>query len=157
MNTTIKADLAVIGAGSGGLSVAAGAAQMGADVVLVEKGEMGGDCLNYGCVPSKSLLAAAHAPKQYVAVGDLASMATSPRSGSTRFTNTYTTSSPLSRRMTPSSVSKAWACASYGHRLGSHRLTKSRQASFESKRNGLWSRPARALPCPRYRVSPTLR
>ena len=60
MNTTIKADLAVIGAGSGGLSVAAGAAQMGADVVLVEKGEMGGDCLNYGCVPSKSLLAAAH-------------------------------------------------------------------------------------------------
>ena len=61
MNTTIKADLAVIGAGSGGLSVAAGAAQMGANVVLVETGKMGGDCLNYGCVPSKSLLAAAHA------------------------------------------------------------------------------------------------
>lgn len=60
MKTTIKADLVVIGAGSGGLSVAAGAAQMGAEVVLVEKGEMGGDCLNYGCVPSKSLLAAAH-------------------------------------------------------------------------------------------------
>jgi pyruvate/2-oxoglutarate dehydrogenase complex dihydrolipoamide dehydrogenase (E3) component len=34
---------------------------MGASVVLVEKGKMGGDCLNYGCVPSKSLLAAAHA------------------------------------------------------------------------------------------------
>ena len=44
----IKTDLAIIGAGSGGLSVAAGAAQMGADVVLVEKGKMGGDCLNYG-------------------------------------------------------------------------------------------------------------
>lgn len=55
----IKADIAIIGAGSGGLSVAAGAAQMGARVVLVEKGEMGGDCLNYGCVPSKALLAAA--------------------------------------------------------------------------------------------------
>src|SRR4051794_30595124 len=54
-------DLAVIGAGSGGLSVAAGAVQMGASVVLVERGRMGGDCLNYGCVPSKSLLAAAHA------------------------------------------------------------------------------------------------
>jgi pyruvate/2-oxoglutarate dehydrogenase complex dihydrolipoamide dehydrogenase (E3) component len=52
-------DLCVIGAGSGGLSVAAGAAQLGADVVLVERGLMGGDCLNYGCVPSKSLLAAA--------------------------------------------------------------------------------------------------
>lgn len=55
----VKTDLLVIGAGSGGLSVAAGAAQMGADVVLLEGGEMGGDCLNYGCVPSKALLAQA--------------------------------------------------------------------------------------------------
>ena len=54
-------DIAVIGAGSGGLSVAAGAVQMGASVLLVEKGKMGGDCLNYGCVPSKALLAAGHA------------------------------------------------------------------------------------------------
>ena len=58
---TIKADIAVIGAGSGGLSVAAGAAQLGLKVVLFEKGEMGGDCLNYGCVPSKALIAAASA------------------------------------------------------------------------------------------------
>ena len=56
-----KADLCIIGGGSGGLSVAAGAAQMGANVVLFEGGEMGGDCLNYGCVPSKTLLAAAKA------------------------------------------------------------------------------------------------
>jgi pyruvate/2-oxoglutarate dehydrogenase complex dihydrolipoamide dehydrogenase (E3) component len=54
----VKADLVVIGAGSGGLSVAAGAAQLGLKVVLYEKGEMGGDCLNYGCVPSKALIAA---------------------------------------------------------------------------------------------------
>jgi pyruvate/2-oxoglutarate dehydrogenase complex dihydrolipoamide dehydrogenase (E3) component len=54
----IKTDICVIGAGSGGLSVASGAVQMGAKVVLIEKGEMGGDCLNYGCVPSKALLAA---------------------------------------------------------------------------------------------------
>jgi pyruvate/2-oxoglutarate dehydrogenase complex dihydrolipoamide dehydrogenase (E3) component len=59
--TAIETDLCVIGAGSGGLSVAAGAAQMGARVVLVERHKMGGDCLNYGCVPSKALLAAAHA------------------------------------------------------------------------------------------------
>ena len=52
-------DIAVIGAGSGGLTVAAAAAQFGQTVVLFEKGEMGGDCLNYGCVPSKALLAAA--------------------------------------------------------------------------------------------------
>jgi pyruvate/2-oxoglutarate dehydrogenase complex dihydrolipoamide dehydrogenase (E3) component len=57
----LHADLCVIGAGSGGLSVAAGAVQMGASVVLVEKHLMGGDCLNTGCVPSKSLIAAAHA------------------------------------------------------------------------------------------------
>jgi pyruvate/2-oxoglutarate dehydrogenase complex dihydrolipoamide dehydrogenase (E3) component len=59
-NETIKADICVIGAGSGGLSVAAGAVQMGASTVLVEQGAMGGDCLNTGCVPSKALLAASH-------------------------------------------------------------------------------------------------
>jgi len=58
--TLIKTDICVIGAGSGGLSVAAGASQMGADVVLIEKGAMGGDCLNTGCVPSKAMLAAGH-------------------------------------------------------------------------------------------------
>jgi len=57
----LNVDICVIGAGSGGLSVAAGAVQMGATVALVEKGEMGGDCLNTGCVPSKSILAAGHA------------------------------------------------------------------------------------------------
>ncbi|MEP2784770.1 MAG: FAD-dependent oxidoreductase [Pseudoruegeria sp.] len=54
----IKTDLCIIGGGSGGLSIAAGASQMGADVVLIEGHKMGGDCLNYGCVPSKALLAA---------------------------------------------------------------------------------------------------
>ena len=57
----LNVDICVIGAGSGGLSVAAGAAQMGASTALVEKHKMGGDCLNYGCVPSKALLAAGHA------------------------------------------------------------------------------------------------
>ena len=54
----IKTDVCVIGAGSGGLSVAAGAVQMGASVVLLEGHKMGGDCLNFGCVPSKALIAA---------------------------------------------------------------------------------------------------
>lgn len=53
----IETDILVIGAGSGGLSVAAGASQMGADVVLLEGHLMGGDCLNFGCVPSKALIA----------------------------------------------------------------------------------------------------
>lgn len=59
MAKTMSADICIIGAGSGGLSVAAGAAQLGRKVVLIEKGDMGGDCLNTGCVPSKALIAAA--------------------------------------------------------------------------------------------------
>jgi pyruvate/2-oxoglutarate dehydrogenase complex dihydrolipoamide dehydrogenase (E3) component len=55
----MRYDLAIIGAGSAGLSIAAASAQFGEKVVLFEKGEMGGDCLNTGCVPSKALLAAA--------------------------------------------------------------------------------------------------
>ena len=55
----LRVDLCVIGAGSGGLSVAAAAAQLGVSVALIEKHKMGGDCLNYGCVPSKALIAAA--------------------------------------------------------------------------------------------------
>jgi pyruvate/2-oxoglutarate dehydrogenase complex dihydrolipoamide dehydrogenase (E3) component len=54
-------DLIVIGAGAAGLSVTAGAAQLGARVALIERERMGGDCLNTGCVPSKAMLAASHA------------------------------------------------------------------------------------------------
>ena len=58
MAETLTPDICIIGAGSGGLTVAAAAASFGVSVVLIEKGKMGGDCLNYGCVPSKALLAA---------------------------------------------------------------------------------------------------
>jgi pyruvate/2-oxoglutarate dehydrogenase complex dihydrolipoamide dehydrogenase (E3) component len=64
---TYNVDLCIIGAGSAGLSVAAGAVQLGLSVVLFEAGEMGGDCLNYGCVPSKAMIAAgkrAHAMRE---------------------------------------------------------------------------------------------
>jgi len=57
----LKADILVIGGGSGGLSVAAGAVQMGASVILLEGHKMGGDCLNFGCVPSKALIASGKA------------------------------------------------------------------------------------------------
>ena len=71
MGEVIKPDLCVIGAGSGGLSVAAAAASFGVPVVLVERDRMGGDCLNYGCVPSKALIAAAKraAPRQGAVLG----------------------------------------------------------------------------------------
>lgn len=58
MDTTQNFELCVIGAGSAGLSLVAGAAQLGYSTVLIEKSDMGGDCLNTGCVPSKALLKA---------------------------------------------------------------------------------------------------
>ena len=72
MSETLRPDICVIGAGSGGLTVAAAAASFGVDVVLIEKGKMGGDCLNYGCVPSKAIIAAgkhAHAIGEAPAFG----------------------------------------------------------------------------------------
>ncbi|MDY6791787.1 MAG: FAD-dependent oxidoreductase [Thermodesulfobacteriota bacterium] len=54
-------DIGIIGGGSGGLTVAAGASQFGAKTLLVEKeNELGGDCLHFGCVPSKTLIKSAH-------------------------------------------------------------------------------------------------
>jgi dihydrolipoamide dehydrogenase len=49
-------DLTTIGGGSGGLTAARLAASLGARVLLIDKERLGGDCLNYGCVPSKSLI-----------------------------------------------------------------------------------------------------
>ncbi len=57
--TEIAADLCIIGAGPGGLTVASAASQLGRKTILIEKAKMGGDCLNHGCVPSKALIAAA--------------------------------------------------------------------------------------------------
>src|ERR1700731_4479832 len=54
-------NLVVIGAGTAGLVSAAGAALLGAKVALVERDLMGGDCLNFGCVPSKALIRSARA------------------------------------------------------------------------------------------------
>ncbi len=78
MPERIDTDICVIGAGSGGLSVAAGASQMGARTVLIEKGLMGGDCLNFGCVPSKALLAAGHAAQAQRDSGRFGVAATEP-------------------------------------------------------------------------------
>jgi pyruvate/2-oxoglutarate dehydrogenase complex dihydrolipoamide dehydrogenase (E3) component len=71
-------DLLVIGAGAAGLSVAAGAAQLGVRTALVERDRMGGDCLNFGCVPSKALLASAHAANTIRSSGRLGVIAPMP-------------------------------------------------------------------------------
>jgi len=78
MADNIKADICIIGAGSGGLSVAAGASQLGASVVLIEKDKMGGEFLNYGCVPSKAMLAAGHAAEGVRQAGRFGARAAEP-------------------------------------------------------------------------------
>lgn len=75
-------DICVIGAGSGGLSVAAAAAAFGVPVVLIERGKMGGDCLNYGCVPSKALIAAG---KQAHLMGNGAAFGIAPAEAEVNF------------------------------------------------------------------------
>ena len=65
-------DVIVIGAGAGGLVVAIGAAKAGKKTLLIERDAFGGDCTNYGCIPSKSLIAsakAAHTIKNAEALG----------------------------------------------------------------------------------------
>jgi pyruvate/2-oxoglutarate dehydrogenase complex dihydrolipoamide dehydrogenase (E3) component len=72
MSDELKPDICVIGGGAGGIEVAAGAVQLGAKVVLVERGQLGGDNLHRGSVPSKALLSAAnraHAARQTRAFG----------------------------------------------------------------------------------------
>jgi pyruvate/2-oxoglutarate dehydrogenase complex dihydrolipoamide dehydrogenase (E3) component len=64
-------NLVVLGAGTAGLVAAAGAAILGARVALVERDLMGGDCLNFGCVPSKALIRAARAAYEASHSGDL--------------------------------------------------------------------------------------
>jgi len=63
-------DLVVIGGGTGGLVSALGAAGLGARVALVERGLLGGDCLNYGCVPSKGIIRAARAAQAVREAGE---------------------------------------------------------------------------------------
>ena len=79
MSGSLTPDVCVVGGGSGGLVVAAGAAQLGLDVVLVERGRMGGECLNFGCVPSKALIAAAKAAEAQRSGGAFGIAAVEPK------------------------------------------------------------------------------
>lgn len=78
MSNFMKYDIAIIGGGAGGLSVAAVASQLGLKVVLAEENKMGGDCLNYGCIPSKSILAAAKTAHAFLAAGQFGISSVAP-------------------------------------------------------------------------------
>ena len=64
-------DVVVIGGGTGGLVSALGGAGLGARVALVERALLGGDCLNYGCVPSKGMIRSARAAQAAREAGEL--------------------------------------------------------------------------------------
>ena len=121
MHQTLTPDLCVIGAGSAGLSVAAGAAQLGASVVLIERGAMGGDCLNVGCVPvqepdrrrSGRTRGGAPAAPFGMAAPATAASTSRPCAG------TSAASSRASRRTTASSGSRGWASPCCASRPGS--------------------------------------
>ena len=72
-------DVLVIGAGAAGLTAAGGCAMFGLKVALIERGAMGGDCLNTGCVPSKALLAAAARAQEVRTAGRFGILAGEPR------------------------------------------------------------------------------
>ena len=86
MSERLTPDICVIGAGSGGLSVAAAAAAFGVPVVLIERDKMGGECLNTGCVPSKSLIAAG---KHARAIADAAAFGVSTQAAEIDFAKVY--------------------------------------------------------------------
>lgn len=69
----------VIGAGTAGLVTAAGTAGLGGRVALVERNKMGGDCLNFGCVPSKALLSSARLAQRIRNAGNWAIRSTEPQ------------------------------------------------------------------------------
>ena len=116
----LRPDLCVIGGGSAGLSVAAGASQMGASTVLVERGAMGGDCLNTGCVPSKALLAAAKAAQGIRTAGRFGvHMAVNRSSISRPSTTMSAASSTPSPRSIRKNVSKGWGLRSFATTPGS--------------------------------------
>src|SRR6266404_4859158 len=79
MPEILATDICVIAAAPGGLSVAAAAAGFGVPVVLIEKGRMGGDCLNYGCVPSKALIAAARRAADFATSAEFGVAAGKPK------------------------------------------------------------------------------
>lgn len=114
MATVLCPDICVIGAGSAGLSVAAGAAAFGVPVVLIERGQMGGECLNTGCVPSKALIAAAKHAHAVHKAAEFGVIAGEPVIDFKRFRRMCALSSTRSRRMIRRSGSPPWASRSSG-------------------------------------------
>ena len=155
MHQTLTPDLCVIGAGPGGLSVAAGAAQLGASVVLIERGAMGGDCLNVGCVPSKSLIAAAaaaHAPAVGAPFG-----VTTPAPGVDFAAVRGHIRGVIASIAPHDSVERFedWVSTCCASRRASPDRTWSRPAGTGSAPDGTWWRPAAGQRCRRCPGLPT--
>src|SRR3981189_578502 len=132
MPEILETDICVIGAGSGGLSVAAAAAGFGVPVVLIEKGRMGGDCLNYGCVPSKALIAAARRAADFATSAEFGVSAGKP-----------TIDFPRGR---PGGAGERGGGALQGARRGRGRQPRDKGAAFRGRRRPPPRDPADSRP-----------
>ena len=124
---TLTPDICVIGARRGGLVAAGGAFRR--PVVLIEKGEMGGDCLNHGCVPSKTLIASAPSPEHarrrpFRRARNRAAHRVG--GGATASRRTIAEIAPMDLRVT-----RLWACASPAAALADPTPARSRPADFQ--------------------------
>lgn len=125
----ISVDFCIIGAGSGGLSLAAAAAAFGQKVVLIEKHKMGGDCLNYGCVPSKALIAAGKRAHIMRTSAPFGIQPVEPRVDPRGVHEHVHSVIEAIARMIPSNASPALACASSPRRHASSTRRRWRRAS----------------------------
>ena len=105
--------IAVLGGGPGGYSAAFEAARLGAEVTLVERERLGGTCLNWGCIPTKTILRSAHIVSDtrhaadYGLTASLAQRSTCPRCARAR--RAWSTSSSARSRAAPS-ASRSTSC-----------------------------------------------
>jgi pyruvate/2-oxoglutarate dehydrogenase complex dihydrolipoamide dehydrogenase (E3) component len=114
-------NLVVIGAGVAGLVTAAGSAGLGARVALIERGLMGGDCLNVGCVPSKALIRSARA---FAAVRDASAFGTEVPAGSrVHFGQAMERMRRLRASMSPTDSARRFRSLGVDVFLGSGRFT----------------------------------
>ena len=160
----LQVDICVIGAGPAGLPVAAGCAQLGARTVLIERGTMGGDCLNTGCVPSKAMLAAGHAAEIVRTAGRFGVTASGPEIDfAAVHRHVHGVIASIAPRSIRSSAFRRWASTSFRARRASPGRTRSRSTAGASRRSASSSPPApgpsrrRCRDWPTCPISPTRR
>ena len=141
--------IAVLGGGPGGYSAAFEAARLGAQVTLVERERLGGTCLNWGCIPTKTILRSAHIVTDTAEAAEFGLNASvgdgRHRPGCARARTASSTSSSARSRRAPG-ASRSTSSTASGRLVGaeSHRSTSPRAARRSSRATPSSWRPARS-------------